>query len=96
MRRFKGLEYRRIIIAAVVDGLVPRRVIMGYRDSDPRRHRCERQRARSLLFVAATRARDELAVSWHGNPSRFLTSRLNQPARQEPASGCPISVPTTY
>ena len=29
-------------------------------------------RARSLLFVAATRARDALVISWHGQPSRFL------------------------
>lgn len=27
---------------------------------------------RSLLFVVCTRARDELYVSWHGRPSRFL------------------------
>jgi ATP-dependent exoDNAse (exonuclease V) alpha subunit len=30
------------------------------------------QRARSLLFVAATRARDSLDVFWHGEPSPFL------------------------
>ncbi|GAA5192662.1 hypothetical protein GCM10023322_52760 [Rugosimonospora acidiphila] len=29
-------------------------------------------------FVAATRARDELVVFWHGTPSPFLTSRLVQ------------------
>jgi superfamily I DNA/RNA helicase len=29
-------------------------------------------RARSLLFVAATRARDALVISWNGQPSRFL------------------------
>ncbi|MFD7690348.1 hypothetical protein [Streptomyces sp. NPDC059781] len=40
------------------------------------RHRRELQRARSLLFVAATRSRDALAISWHGAPSRFLEPLL--------------------
>ena len=78
MHRFKGLEYQRMIIAGVSDGLVPRQLISRYRDTDPKRYQRERQRDRSLLFVAATRARDELAVSWHGTPSPFLTSRLVQ------------------
>ena len=29
-------------------------------------------RERSLLYVAATRARDELALSWSGDPSELL------------------------
>jgi len=78
MHRFKGLEYQRMIIAAVSDGLVPRQMISRYRDTDPKRYQREHQRDRSLLFVAATRARDELAVFWHGTPSPFLTSRLVQ------------------
>jgi superfamily I DNA/RNA helicase len=80
MHRFKGLEYRRMIIAGVSDGLVPRQFVNQYRDKDPKRYQRERQRDRSLLFVAATRARDELAVFWHGTPSPFLTSRLVQRA----------------
>ncbi|WFE92739.1 UvrD-helicase domain-containing protein [Micromonospora sp. WMMD987] len=82
MHRFKGLEYQRMIIAGVADGLVPRQIINRYRDTDPKRYQRERQRDRSLLFVAATRPRDELAVFWHGTPSPFLTSRLVQ--RQQP------------
>ncbi|PWU58855.1 DNA helicase [Micromonospora globispora] len=78
MHRFKGLEYQRMIISGVSDGLVPRQMISRYRDSDPKRYQRERQRDRSLLFVAATRPRDELAVFWHGTPSPFLTSRLVQ------------------
>ncbi|MCU7729630.1 AAA family ATPase [Actinoplanes sp. KI2] len=80
MHRFKGLEYQKMIIAGVVDGLVPRSMINRYRDSDPKKFQRERQRDRSLLFVAATRARDELAVFWHGVPSPFLTDRQLQPA----------------
>ncbi|MEV0005384.1 UvrD-helicase domain-containing protein [Micromonospora sp. NPDC050980] len=78
MHRFKGLEYQRMIIAAVGDGLVPRQMISRYRDTDPKRYQRERQKDRSLLFVAATRPRDELAVFWHGTPSPFLTARLVQ------------------
>ncbi|MDG4830481.1 AAA family ATPase [Solwaraspora sp. WMMD1047] len=78
MHRFKGLEYQRMIIAGVSDGLVPRQMINRYRETDPKRYQRERQRDRSLLFVAATRPRDELAISWHGTPSPFLTSRLVQ------------------
>ncbi|MFY1632467.1 UvrD-helicase domain-containing protein [Solwaraspora sp. WMMB335] len=78
MHRFKGLEYQRMIIAAVSDGLVPRQRINRYRATDPKRYQRERQRDRSLLFVAATRARDVLVLCWHGTPSPFLTGRLVQ------------------
>lgn len=72
MHRFKGLEFQRMIIAGASEGLVPRSGIDRWRDTDPRRYRREIQRTRSLLFVAATRARDDLAILWHGTPSRFL------------------------
>lgn len=72
MHRFKGLEYQRMILAGVADGIVPRQAIRRFQDSDPKRYQQERARERSLLFVAATRARDELAVTWHGKPSEFL------------------------
>ncbi|MFF7242335.1 UvrD-helicase domain-containing protein [Embleya sp. NPDC008237] len=74
MYRFKGLEYRRIIIAGVTEGLVPRSSVDAWAATDPSRHHRELQRARSLLFVAATRARDALAIMWHAEPSRFLAS----------------------
>ncbi|WSR02512.1 hypothetical protein OG735_33415 [Streptomyces sp. NBC_01210] len=44
---------------------------------DPLCHRKELQRARSLLFVAATRARDSLDIFWHGSPSQFLRPLLS-------------------
>ncbi|MFB9467458.1 UvrD-helicase domain-containing protein [Streptomyces cinereospinus] len=74
MFRFKGLEYQRMIIAGVTDGLVPREDVSRLRDREPSRYRHEMQRARSLLFVAATRARDSVDVFWHGRPSPFLDS----------------------
>ncbi len=42
------------------------------RTTDAVRYRRELQRARSLLFVAATRSRDSLAIFRHGRPSPFL------------------------
>lgn len=72
MYRFKGLEYRCMIIAGVSEGLVPRLAVDTWERTDRLRHRRELQRARSLLFVAATRARDALTISWNGEPSRFL------------------------
>ncbi|MGX4688682.1 UvrD-helicase domain-containing protein [Streptomyces sp. JNUCC 63] len=81
MFRFKGLEYQRMIIAGASDGLVPRAEIQRLRTTDPGRYRREMQRARSLLFVATTRARDSLDVFWHGEASPFLTGliRARQP-----------------
>ncbi|MFD5749558.1 UvrD-helicase domain-containing protein [Streptomyces sp. NPDC127033] len=76
MYRFKGLEYRCLIIAGAAEGLVPRASVDAWERTDPSRHQRELHRARSLLFVAATRARDALAVTWHGRPSRFLAPLL--------------------
>ncbi|MEO5876413.1 MAG: 3'-5' exonuclease, partial [Streptosporangiaceae bacterium] len=72
MHRFKGLEYQRMILAGVTDGLVPRSFIRQYETTDPLRYRRERQKDLSLLFVAATRSRDALSIFWHGKPSPFL------------------------
>ena len=72
MHRFKGLEYQRLAIAAACDGVLPRAFVERYRTTDPTRHRRELRKARALLFVATTRARDTLAISWHDDPSPFL------------------------
>lgn len=68
MHRFKGLEYQRLAIVGVRDGVIPRH----HRGDDPQRREREERKARSLLFVAATRARDTLRISWHGKPSPYL------------------------
>ena len=72
LHRFKGLEYQQMIVAGVSDGILPATRVAGLRDTDPLRYEREVKQARSLLFVAATRARDGLAISWHGAPSPFL------------------------
>jgi superfamily I DNA/RNA helicase/mRNA-degrading endonuclease RelE of RelBE toxin-antitoxin system len=76
MHRFKGLEYQRLAIVAVSRGVIPRSTIDRYRRDDPQRYEREERKARAMLFVAATRARDVLAVSWHGTPSRLLQSSV--------------------
>jgi superfamily I DNA/RNA helicase len=72
MHRFKGLEYQRMILAGVADGVLPSSRILAFKTTDPARYRDEMKQARSLLFVAATRARDTLVISWNGKASRFL------------------------
>nr|WP_035920453.1 hypothetical protein [Frankia sp. QA3] len=72
--------HRRIIIAGATAGLIPRAAIARYQDTDARRYQRERARDRSLLFVAATRARDDLAIFWHGQPSPFLANAQNTAA----------------
>ncbi|MEU5308772.1 UvrD-helicase domain-containing protein [Streptomyces sp. NPDC021562] len=69
---FKGLEFQRVFLAGVSEGLVPHQRIETYRYDQTERYRQEEQRSRSLLFVAATRARDELVITWSGKASRFL------------------------
>ncbi|MFC9846239.1 UvrD-helicase domain-containing protein [Streptomyces sp. NPDC060223] len=72
MYRFKGLEYQRMVIAGVQRGLVPRASVEALRRTDPARYQAECKRARSLLFVAATRSRDALTIVWHGEPSPLV------------------------
>ena len=72
MHRFKGLEYQRMVLAGVADGAVPANRVLDIKLTDPVRYRNELKRGRSLLFVAATRARDAVLITWHGKKSRFL------------------------
>lgn len=70
MHRVKGLEFPVLLLAAVNSGVVPMRVTSV--EGDPTARAEHEERERSLLFVAATRARDHLVVTSHGNPSPFL------------------------
>ncbi|MFD8428322.1 UvrD-helicase domain-containing protein [Streptomyces coelicoflavus] len=82
MHRFKGLEFQRVFLTSVGEGQVPHQRIEQYRDTNPDRYRQEEQRARSLVFVAATRARDELVVTWSGRASRFLPANADRTAHR--------------
>ena len=79
LHRFKGLEYQMMLIADASAGSIPSKV-MALRAEYPERYDRQLKQARSLLFVAATRARDTLAITWHGTPSPFLP----QAARRSP------------
>ena len=70
MHRVKGLEFPCMVLAGISDGVVPLRV----RDieEDPTALEEQEAKEKSLLFVAATRARDRLVVTWAGTASAYL------------------------
>ena len=71
MHRVKGIEFDRVIIAGVNDGIVP---FKGFdaETSDPVVKRDSEIHERALLYVAATRAKKEVVVTSSGKASRFL------------------------
>ncbi|MBF6071619.1 3'-5' exonuclease [Nocardia farcinica] len=69
MHRAKGMEFRCVVLAGVDSDHVPAKVAVQV----PEEEQAEaRQRERSLLYVAASRARDELVVTWCGTRSELL------------------------
>ena len=70
MHRAKGTEFSRVIIVGAEAGVVPLDWVF---DSEPEPERAAiRGRERSLFYVACSRARDELIITWSGAPSPFL------------------------
>ncbi|MFE7634066.1 UvrD-helicase domain-containing protein [Kitasatospora sp. NPDC057518] len=79
MHRFKGLEYQKLAIIGASDGILPRTALIEkFAHTDSKRYERELKQSRNLLFVAATRARDALLISWHGAPSPFLPVHCNR------------------
>ncbi|MFC5947038.1 UvrD-helicase domain-containing protein [Pseudonocardia lutea] len=76
MHGMKGLEFRCVAIAAVGADRLPSPGAITAAEEDPVRHMLDVQQERCLLFVAATRARERLRVSWTGEPSPLLPSPL--------------------
>ncbi|MFE1854701.1 UvrD-helicase domain-containing protein [Streptomyces sp. NPDC059489] len=74
MHRMKGLEFRCVAVLGVSEGIVPMRAAITPADVDPQQHQEDIATELSLLFVACTRAREDLLVSCHGTPSPFLAS----------------------
>ena len=72
MHSLKGLEFRCVAAVGVADGSVPNPKAITPEEVDELQHRADMMAERCLLFVACTRARDHLHVSWHGEPSPFL------------------------
>lgn len=71
MHRVKGLEFDRVIIAGVNDGIVPYEGY-GAGSSDPGVRRDSEIQERALLYVSATRAKKEVLVTSFGEMSKFL------------------------
>lgn len=74
MHRMKGLEFRCMGVAGVGAKYVPAASAVTPIEDDKQTHNQDLERERCLLFVACTRAREELLVTWHGQPSPFLTA----------------------
>ncbi|WP_405683946.1 UvrD-helicase domain-containing protein [Streptomyces sp. NBC_00057] len=72
MHRMKGLEFRCVAVAGTNDGTVPLASALTPPEVDAQQHRDDLLGELNLLFVACTRAREALRVSWHGAPSPFL------------------------
>ena len=75
MHKMKGLEFQAVAVIGVEDGAVPPRAALTPAAEDPVAHGQDLQRERCLLFVACTRARDHLYLSYTGQPSPFLPVR---------------------
>ncbi|MFF0249799.1 UvrD-helicase domain-containing protein [Streptosporangium sandarakinum] len=68
----KGLEFRRVAVIGVTDGIVPAPGALTPAAEDPAARAHDLQRERGLLYVACTRARELLYVSHTGRASPFL------------------------
>lgn len=72
MHRAKGTEFAKVLLFEISKRSIP----MGLRDYDfdESEKAAARLRERSLLYVAASRARDELVATWAGELSPLLGS----------------------
>ncbi|MDA3647121.1 UvrD-helicase domain-containing protein [Saccharopolyspora indica] len=72
MHAMKGLEFRCVAVVGATAKAVPFDKDITPEELDPQQHRNDLFKQRCLLFVACTRAREELTVSSSGTPSPFL------------------------
>ena len=77
MHKAKGLEFKAVIVLDCGDAIIPHPAAIGGLD-DPLDIEMASARERRLLYVAMTRARDELVVTWTGRPSRYLSPLLDE------------------
>lgn len=71
MHRVKGLEFRCMVLASVQKGEIPQRLPRAL-FADETARRAHEDAEKSLLFVAATRARDALLVTGYGDRCQWL------------------------
>jgi len=81
MHRAKGMEFSKVLLFGVDQRAIPRPLRDEQYAEDAWSDALLRER--SLLYVAATRARDELAVSWSGDPSPLLPPTVGQESHRE-------------
>ncbi|MUL42211.1 AAA family ATPase [Streptomonospora sp. PA3] len=72
LHKLKGQEFRCLAIVGMSEPLLPPRAAVDSAEGDPVALEQVYQQERNLLFVACTRARDALYVSYVGAPSRML------------------------
>jgi len=70
MHRAKGMEFARVLIFGVDSSALPAPFALKNVAAADRADILQREK--SLLYVAATRARDELVLAWAGDPSELL------------------------
>ena len=70
MHTAKGMEFSRVVLFDVSDGSFP--PSWAYKGVPEEDKPDKDKQFRSLLYVAASRARDELVVTWKGAPSALL------------------------
>jgi superfamily I DNA/RNA helicase len=83
MHRMKSLEFQAVPVMGVEQGTIPAPPAVTP-DEDPVTHDQDIQRERCVLFVACTRARDHLYVSFAGEPSVFWTVDRTRPCERYP------------
>ncbi|MFE0415133.1 UvrD-helicase domain-containing protein [Streptomyces tendae] len=76
MHAMKGLEFRCVAVLGVTAGAVPFAREVTPVSVDSLQHDSDLMRERCLLFVACTRAREALAVTWSGAGSPFVPEDL--------------------
>lgn len=93
MHRMKGLEFQHVLLANVSHGVVP--LAAAVASEDPTTRAAALQQERCLLYVACTRARDELVICGFGEASPLLRAmtqhrpgaRSNGLSQQSKSSG---------
>ena len=77
MHRAKGMEFSKVLLFGVDDSSLPASFALTEVVESDREDILQKEK--SLLYVAMTRARDELVVIWAGDPSDLLPS-VSDPA----------------
>jgi superfamily I DNA/RNA helicase len=72
MHRVKGLEFACVAVSGLASTSIPLADAICPADVDPAQHRADMETERALIYVSATRARDQLALTWSGSASSLL------------------------